>query len=312
MTAMPKRWNRRSQTEAASTSRARRLLRRGGTWGLLAWLAALGGAAYGLHRLEPYALSRNANPTRIEWGELPAWLSEPDWRFVLSDLEARLETAEGPFSAVVLHDENVCPYVAAQLGSSAWIERIERVSKRSDGRVRVQARFRQPFALVEHSGVLYLVDESGVRLPLRRPVDTLVIRGVRAAAPAPGQAWAGGDVAAGLKLAGLLQRAKAAGQAPFWRELRAIDVSNWDGRKLPAAGRLQLITDNPQSYIHWGAVPGEEYGVEAKAEHKLAALATLYLRQGRFPDDGPIDVRDENRIDIWLRDRGPQTARSHP
>jgi len=266
----------------------------------VAWVGTFAVIAYGLHELEPYARRANTADTVIEWVRAPEWLNDENWQHVLPELEARinLHPDTDPY------DDRVCPYVAERLVGSSWIEAVRRVTKQSDGRVKVYADFRKPFAMIEQNGIACLVDREGVRLPqqwassgLNRS-GWLAIRGVAVRAPNLGRRWPGDDVAAGLKLARFLYRAEAAGRTPFRDEIRAIDVSNFDGRRNRRAGRLQLVTINPQSYIHWGLPPGEEYDIEIVAEMKLARLCGLHAAAGCLPNKGPIDLRAEDGIGL--------------
>lgn len=273
-------------------------LRSARVWMAIGWVGVFAAAAYGLHRLEPHARGLNTNPTVIEWASAPKWLGDENWKPILQDLEARIDLPED----ADIFDDRVCAYVAEQLADSAWIDRVRKVTKQQDGRVRIYADFRKPFAMIERDTFVYLVDARGVRLPFRyysRDVNRrgwFVIEGARAEAPSPGERWAGGDVAAGLKLAEYLCQAEIAGKTPFRDSITAIDVGNHKGRKNPRGGWLRLVTINPQSYIHWGLAPGEEYGVESSAELKLAMLSQLYRSDGMLPDRGPIDVRDDDAV----------------
>jgi len=272
------------------------------TWLVVAWIGTFCAMAYGLHRLEPYTQAIKLDDTSIEWVGAPAWLADANWRHVLPELEGRvqLDPDTDPF------DERVCPWVAERLAGSAWVERVRRVTKQTDGHVKVYASFRKPFAMVEQAGVAYLVDDAGVRLPEQWASGALnrsgwfVIRGVAAAVPATGERWHGEDLAAGLKLARFLYRAESANRLPFRDEIHAIDVANFHRHKDPRAGRLRLVTRNRQTYIHWGLPPGEEYDIESSAELKLKNLTRLYASRGRFPDRRSIDVRADDSI--WLKD----------
>ncbi len=289
----------RDLSRRASKPRARRL-RSLRVWITLAWLGMLAAVAYGLHELEPYVHAINTSDMVIEWVGVPEWLHDANWEHVLPALEARIDLhpRSDPYS------DRVCPYVAGRLAGSAWVERVRRVSKQIDGRVKVRAEFRKPFAMVERNGIAYLMDDDAVRLPEQwasRNVNRSgwwLIQGASGPLPKPGQRWHGSDVTAGLKLARFLYGAEIAGQLPFREEITAIDVSNVDGRKRPRAGHLQLVTINPQSYIHWGLPPGEEYGIEITAELKLARLCGLHAAEGRLPGKGPIDVRGEDGIGL--------------
>lgn len=292
----------RVRAKRSSSRHARRTrlgwLRSARTWMLVAWLGTFAAVAYGLQQLEPYAWRIDTGDMVVEWVGPAPWLHEANWEHVLPELEARidLDPRTDPY------DERVCPWVASRLAGSAWVERVRRVTKQSDGRVKIDADLRKPFAMVECGRTAYLVDDAGVRLPEQwasRDVNRrgwLVIRGVGGPVPRPGEPWPGEDLAAGLKLARFLYRAEAVGRVPFRESIAAIDVGNFRGRQSPRAGWLQLVTINPRSYIHWGLPPGEEFDIESSAELKLAMLCKLYVADGRFPETGWIDVRADDGI----------------
>ncbi len=279
------------------------------------WLVATAATALGLHNMDQFVqrtlpIERN---THVEFADLPPWLSDPAMRAAILD-QVLSQLSAGIAPDTNIHDERVCPYVVGQLGSSGWVSRVRRVAKVADGRIVVYADFRKPFAFVQYKGLCYLIDAEGVRLPPKgiaessvNRADWLVIEGVEVAPPTPGARWPGPDVEAALALAGTLYDAHAAGNLPFRRELRAIDVSRFD----PRIGGLRLITGNPQSYIIWGLPPGQEYDVESSAAQKIAGLMTLFdSNNGRLPTEYPIDVRPRGWIGRWVgdRDASPGTA----
>jgi hypothetical protein len=132
-----------------------------------------------------------------------------------------------------------------------------------------------------------------VRLPVdwsadvKYEEDWLRISGVKMTPPPIGEIWPGLDVQAGLLLAAYLETAHDSGKLLFRKELRSIDVAQYDEIR----GGLRIMTKNPRSYIRWGHVPGKGYGVEAREEVKLAALNAVYAEWGEFPDRGPVSVR---------------------
>ena len=266
-------------------------------WIVLGWVGAFGAVAYGLQRLEPHARAVQKQPTHIEWVGLPEWLESDNWRHVLPNLEASLAI----FPDTDMYDGRVCPYVAQEVAKSAWIERVSRVTKQSDGVIRVHADFRKPYVIIEQGATAYLVDEQGIRLPEAWPVSAinragwLVVRGVQAGKPSAGNRWRGDDLAEGLKLARFLYRAETEDRLQFRACLAAIDVSNYRGRRNPSAGHLQIVTNNPPNCIYWGLPPGEEYDIEGSAELKLAKLNKLYTELGQMPERGPLDVRSAGR-----------------
>lgn len=279
------------ESRAHSGSVAKRL-------GPIVLAAALGGAAFGLHALEPLA-QRVANPQpRLEWEGLPAWLAHPNQAAFLAQREA--DAGLGPHASV--HDTELVRSIGQRLASSPWIAEVRRVSARSDGVIRVNAVFRTPLAMVEHRGMAYLVDHAGVRLPLEVVAQQvnrrawLVIQGVAAPPPAAsGQQWVGEDLTAGLRLARFLAQADAMGRLPFRPAIHCIDVSNHKWRQDGSAGQIRLRTVNACEVIHWGVPPGEEYEIEPPAEWKLAALSDLY-QAGRLLCGRQVDVRDRERV----------------
>ncbi|MBI5866230.1 MAG: hypothetical protein HZB38_17305 [Planctomycetes bacterium] len=252
------------------------------------WATTLAAVGFGLNRAQATASHGLPRDTRIEWVNRPAWLESGEWGAILSDLESSLQI----YPDTDLFDRNVCAYVGEHLANSPWIERVERISKCNDGRIRVQAAFRRPFALVECGPTAYLIDETAVRLPWQlaasavRHEDWLTIRGVREQAPPIGQHWDGGDLTAGIKFLKWLSRRLDPANPPEIRAyLRSISVANYGRRKSLWLGELLLTTINPKVYVDWGAPPQEEYPVEASAEHKLSGLlrpeVVQWLREGR-------------------------------
>lgn len=278
----------------------------------LTWAATIAGLVQGLRSLDAYAASHDVAPTRIEWVDAPAWLAQPPWDHVLESIE-RGEHLDRPQPIVYpdtdIRDERVCPYVYSCVAQSPWVARVDKVSKTRDGRVRVYARFRQPFAAVERDGIAYLIDDEGVRLPSawRAEFDVdqgrLRIRGVRGGVPAIGRRWSGRDVQAGLKLIRYLYLRQRDGKVPFMHELLAVDVSHYDEK----IGGLRIFTTNPRSYIHWGHVPGEGYGVEAPADRKLATLRSAYEQWGSLLTQWPFRVENAPEI-TFVRQPTPQAS----
>lgn len=270
----------------------------------LVWAPLLAGLAYGLRAADTYASQADVQPTRLEWSHVPSWLEGDLWRHVVEGIE-RGEHLYPP--EPILHpetnilDERVCPWVHWCVEQSPWVNRVEKVTKLRDGRVRVYAEFRRPFGAVERDGICYLIDEHGVRLPTawRAEFDLehspLRIRGVRSGAPPVGQRWMGSDVQAGLKLITFLELNARDGKVPFLHELHAIDVSGFDER----IGGLRIITLHPRSYIHWGHVPGEGYGVDASAELKLDSLRGVYDQYGTVVMESSYCVHNAPEITLY-------------
>ena len=230
----------------------------------------------------------------LEWLDPPVWLTSDSSGRILRDIAA----AANPGAGVDIRDPDLCRRITEGLQRSPWVAEVQRVSKQADGRIRVRALYREPFALVEVNGSAYLVDCAGVRLPVRYDVarvpdhywnDWFRIVGVAEQVPAEGELWPGDDLAAGLRLVEFLREATARGEVPFRSALRTIDVANYDLRVQKLEGQLRIHTVSPRCNIIWGMPPGEEYGVEPTARRKLDTLRTVYAERGQLPDDR-IDV----------------------
>lgn len=294
-------------------------LAKAGFWRNAAWLAVIVAAVIGLQRVDAFARAELQPDVRLEWVDLPDWLRDPHWATIIEDLS---QVDDQPLvypDTRVLPDPNhpdatpVTHWVYDNLARSAWIEKLERVTLVSDGRVRVHARFRRPFASIEKDGVCCLVDQQGVRLPVDWDPSRYYtqhwfrITGVRQPIPRIGHRWQGADVEAGLALARYLEECSASDKLPFREELRSIDVGEYD----EIIGGLRIITRNPGSYIVWGHVPGKGYGVDATAQEKVATLITLYSQQGGMPDRGPFTIRNAPEVRFYY-DEHPALTGGRP
>ena len=274
-------------------------------WRVIGWSATVAAMVWGLREMEQSV--RQRDPTvhcGIEWVDLPMWMTAAGGDQALADVAAAADLRPDDD----IHDPELCRRVATGLQASAWVGEVYRVAKRPDGVVRIAARYREPFAYVEHRGAVYRVDREGVRLPLpavyridyiqdRFWNDWFRIVGVSGAVPDEGAPWPGEDLAAGLRLIQFLRDATARGEVPFRSSLRAIDVANYGLRQNPDDGQLRIRTIHPRSYIRWGEPPGEEYEVESPARRKLDMLRSIYARRGFLPE-GILDVRDVERAQI--------------
>lgn len=255
----------------------------------LLWILTGATLVIGLPLIDASTQNLAQEPTRIQWIDLPAWQQSPGWSGILADVEKTINL--DPLAKI--YDKDVCPYVAQQALASPWIKQVKKVWKQLDGHVCVQAEFRVPTAVVQVGQEYHLIDDAAVRLPLPtnavRPEEWIVIRGVRAKVPGPGQKWEGDDLAAGLKLLGYLTRAAANDRLPFRSELVAIDVSKAAHK---STTELRLITRSERlPLIIWGLPPGEEVPVEKSAANKLKELTEIYGPNASFPEFPWVDVR---------------------
>ena len=189
------------------------------------------------------------------------------------------------------YDRDALRAIQTMLVESRWMEdstiRVTRDltsavvdgrSKRID-RITIHGEFRHPFALIRRGDSDYVVDGSGTRLPVEyaaNQVEALpAIINTSGPVPQIGEMWRGGDITDGL----LLIRYLRAQNREWIRQVRGIDVQNWDGRDRNRA-RLELLTDRGYR-IAWGRAVGQEAGIEHPAAHKVQALDAYYLTRGK-------------------------------
>lgn len=184
------------------------------------------------------------------------------------------------------------------LASDPWISKVNRVERGQDGKIHVHGEYRQPVALVKQEEGYYLVDrearwlpvfsEGGAEQAYAKFTHLPVIVGVGGVAPSAGESWGGDDISAGLRMAALIS------DKPFTSQVRAIDVSNFDGRMNAAMPQLSLLTrEDGQTMVRWGRPPGEESIYEPDVETKMRRLQSIYRRYGTIDAGGRI-------VDIFL------------
>jgi len=93
----------------------------------------------------------------------------------------------------------------------------------------------------------------------------------------------------------------------------AVDVSNYELKRDPLAGRVVLLTER-RTRIQWGSAPGEEKFAEgeAKVEKKVMMLAALKKKMNRLEW---VDVRFPYRKGAYVKERGalaPPPPRRRP
>jgi hypothetical protein len=172
------------------------------------------------------------------------------------------------------------------LAATGWFIGTPRLERLHAGRVRVEARWREPVAVVRSGDRDYLVGADAHLLPLSYPHRQSGLRAIIAPyAPPPerpGQLWIGGDVEAGLRLLALLQATAA------FDQVAGVDVSGWVRDR-----ELVIVTDRGRRVV-WGSAPGDWAPGEPTTEWKLARLQELR-------DDPAFGRRiDAGRPVLWL------------
>lgn len=271
-------------------------------WVLL-WGLTFGGAAYGLHRLEPVAFQALSDGSwHIEWVEPPIWFDS-----IAPLVQADAERAARTLESLTVRDADLLANVHDILQVSPWIAEIRKITKQADGAILVDARFRKPLTRVDVGTLGFLVDDEGFLLPgvtkldFRKPDEFVHVEQAYFQPPEPGLQWHGEDIQAGLALVKFLQ---ANAPPALLMELHAVSDRPTGGE---ATGplRIRTIRDN---YILWGLPPGAEYDMEATAAAKLETLTALFRQHGGRIHGDEIDIRGKDASVLnWPRSaRGPR------
>lgn len=267
---------------------------------MLLWVGGITAAAFGLTRLTPQAEQFVAARTpHIEWIGLPLWLQNANQAGFLEQQAAQIGLGPG----VNLVHPDLARAVAERLALSPWIAEVKRVNVVSDGRIDVEAAWREPLAMVERGGRAYLVDTGGVRLPLESAADQvdrqqwLVVRGLSEPVPQrAGEPWRGEDMQAALKMVKFLETATVNGLLPCRAAIRAIDLSNYRYRLDRVNGDIKLIIANTDTYVIWGLTPTHESDIEPPAMWKLDVLNRLHETGRLTGRREPLDLRRDDLV----------------
>ncbi len=264
---------------------ARRRLWRGRGRLVLAPTALLGlaaAAAAGLHYMRQRLLASSPyadTPARVRLVGVPSWLPADIPRRVVAGIQ---RAADGRS----VFEDDLARRVHQAAAASAWIAHVRRVTKRRDGQVLVDARFRRPFVLVQRPPTanrpFVVVDEDAVVLPLAlrllKSDSFVIIGGVAGQPPEPGRKWDAPDLADGLRLMELI-RAK-----PYVSEITLIDVRNHNGRiSPPPEPHIRMVAQlgqGPRTDIRFGHFPVDELDYCVSPRQKLAYLDAVFKANG--------------------------------
>jgi len=307
---------------------------------------ALAAAYYPIRRYASHVVSTQAvtSSVSIDLAHLPAGMA-PELSGLLLD-EARRFAGEttadpitgksiknftrlqDPLDRTVLADLAGAYQAHMDQRSNAWIKNIVAIHRAYDRhqnqqKITIEAQYRTAAALVERGDLLYLVDDEGVRLPgemtaaqcaalqSRRVLPLVAIRGSAAALPAPGQAFAAADFAAGMQLLTILAA------QPYARQITGVNVANYDGRVDKMAPQITLDTTFGTS-VWWGRPAHDETFYEVSLPAKLKTLTRIALRYARIDAAHRyVDIRFEQpRVPvpepaITQDSRPPATAPRH-
>ncbi len=270
---------------------------------LLAIMILFGIAGLSLHQLEQYVRTLpifTSTQVTVSLESQPPWMSKALAAEILTKSFAPIRS-----KLAYLHhtgqDEKLPEILAKQLKKNPWVKRVIWVRRTFAGSLVINCTFREPLAQVKSGNWYYLVDFQGYLLPGRYSSSALAgcglmeIKGVAGTVPKTGKLWKNEDLQSGLKLVKLIRT------MPFRKQIKAIDVTNYNGRIDPASCWIVLITAR-DTIIRWGRPPGQENGLEISADQKLALLTGIYKRHG-YVDFGRsfVDIRrSATEVDVSI------------
>lgn len=231
------------------------------------------GSAFGLHRLDQYV---REHPTLTSSKVEVSFIDQPGWMSKALAIEI-LENAKSPIQDQLIaahragNDELLPKLFYDQLQASGWVSQVDWVRRFQTGQLLVKCTFNEPIAVAAIGKWRYLVSAQGTLLPGRYtaevigPCGLMEIRGVAGQPPMAGMEWRSEDVVSALALV------KALGEKPYRSQVKAIDVTNYNGRVSRTECWIDLVTAR-DTQIKWGRPIGLERGLEIPARSKFTAL----------------------------------------
>ena len=230
----------------------------------------------------------------IELTPPPAWIR--------SDVKAEA-TRDGSLDNLSIFDKDLTVRIYRAFEMHAWVEQVNRVSKRPPARVIVELKYRCPVAWVEvPAGVLpnnevglLPVDRKGILLPpgdfTQEQADDYVRISVANLTPCgiPGSPWGDPRVTASAEIAGVL------GEEAHRVGVHRILVSSDEERVAFNGQSVYRVVARSGLRFIWGSAPGREATGEPPAAQKklrLIQLAEASVDPASLPSNQEIDLRD--------------------
>ncbi len=261
------------------------------------------GLIIGLGELEKYVRTLPVFTTSkltVELHSQPAWMSDALAKKILresfGDIKDQLKDLHRKGD-----NTKIIELLAYKMRCNPWVKQLLWVRRTFGAQYVINCTFRQPIVTVQLGKWWYLIDEHGYILPGKYSKDVvskgefIEIRGFSGLIPQVGKVWRNPDLQAGLKIVRVIYN------LPFKHQIKAVDVSNFNGRINPATSWISLIT-NRDTIIHWGRPIGEEKGLEITAKQKLALLMGIYKQFGHI-DFGRafVDIRrSPTEVDVSI------------
>jgi hypothetical protein len=240
----------------------------------------VGGMVLGIvywDRFIKQSVSASQDNVPIQLVGVPAWVND--------QLKDNLYNAARADGLGLTIDEAAAQRVQRNIQTLfSWLDNV-RVRTMHD-RLLIEGQWRKPLVLVSLGPQKFYVDSDLAVLDFVPMPHLLIIeaKGLSATGekPKPGLPWRRDDLAAAMELVALLNQCdyEKTADKPLLREIAAIDVSNYNGRRNKRLPHIVLhTTDNTE--IIWGAELGKwQRHLEATDAEKLAKLYAHYKEYG--------------------------------
>lgn len=233
----------------------------------------------------------------LEIKSVPVWVNDA--------LKEKLSFAARADGMGLQLDETVARRVQRNIeGVFPWLAGA-RVRTMPD-RLVIEGSWRMPVVFVKRGLDKFYVDHDLVVLDfVEMPHLTITpVKGLKPMAKGPelGHAWEREDLAAAVELVELLRRwdAEKTPDKPLLDEIKAVDVSNYNGRDNKRFPHIVLYATDDTEII-WGAALGKwQRNLEATDAEKLAKLYAYYKEYGTLLGEVKyINLRDpQDRINL--------------
>ncbi len=260
---------------------------------VLAVVCVLCGIVIGLMFLEKYVketVPAARGSVDLELADVPIWASD--------ELKEKVHAAAIGKGVNLRLDEDTALSVHRNIEQLiVWLDEVEVLTLHD--RLRVEAQWRKPVALVKSGLIKFYVDAERVVLDFV-PIPDLPIVEIKGLPlitkiPPLGEVWQRDDLAAAIRILDRLDDMDKSltPDKPLLREIDCIDVSNFNGRHNSRQAHIILYTkDNTE--IIWGAeVEKWQQHLESTDEQKLAKLYVYYKENGTLSGAAKfINLRD--------------------